>query len=711
MGKHSRVKWIIAGAFVSIGLGLWGFARAGNDFSPEPGAPNSKFLREYQYQEFKKTPPPWRTENPSPWLEFWKCVFSAVGLIRFYDLYQPGEAPWQLIAAQFLVPGIALFGAGTVFLVGVRKNLRTALARRKSNHTVVCGIGDVGMQVIQNLRTSGQHVVAVDLKDNSSGAATCEKSGVPLVQGDAKNPEVLLAAGIRRAQTAVITTGSDGENLDIALQINSMNANAADLGSGRIRVLAQVRSDWMRRRVTASERRAEGLANIDLRLFNPFTDAARMLIKRLHLPPRPEFEAQTFVLIGFGAYGREIALHLIRAYPVALGRTLKILVFDEKAEEAKTRFTVTDPAALDLASVEFVTASVSEWSPDLTRIVEPKLEEAGRLLGIVVAMGDDQVTLSTALDVRSLLDRNNHLYVPIYVRLEYYRQLGKLVREMEKMSNFSGRVEIFGTLEETLSPDVLLGSKLDEFAQALHADYLKRSTKNPQAAVPWDELPQFYKMSNRWRADHTPILMELAGMHLEEVASPTVARLSDDQIERLARLEHRRYSIERRLAENRPRSAWRDDPSLYDWTDSADNKKELAPGNKDYNRQEVAKLPQIMAEVGIELRPVRAIRLYGEWLAEATKEVDQAIADAQPAHYNLIVDLDNPDAIRAAGRALKLPSRSVWLISNELPPELGPRRKAKANEPEERPAVTEQANGWARKAEVALDVSPAPEND
>jgi len=57
-----------------------------------------------------------------------------------------------------------------------------------------------------------------------------------------------------------------------------------------------------------------------------------MLTKQLHLPPSPEFEARTFVLVGFGAYGREIALHLIRSSPVALGQMLKIVVFDQDAD-------------------------------------------------------------------------------------------------------------------------------------------------------------------------------------------------------------------------------------------------------------------------------------------------------------------------------------------------------------------------------------------
>ena len=177
----------------------------------------------------------------------------------------------------------------------------------------------------------------------------------------------------------------------------------------------------------------------------------------------------------------------------------------------------------EVATLEFVAASVAPGSSDLAHIVETALESAGPLLGIALALGNDEMSLCAALEMRSLLDRNGHVHVPVYVRLEHYRRLGEVVRTIEDISAFGDRLQVFGTLEETLSADVLLGARLDAFAQALHEDYRQRSqdTINPQANVPWRELPEFMKMSNRWRADHTPLLMELTGLHLErEVPSP-----------------------------------------------------------------------------------------------------------------------------------------------------------------------------------------------
>ncbi len=568
MYKRLENVILVCFAVLAVGLGFWGYAIAGHNYSPPS---------DYDSPVFNPI-------RPFLWSECIQCLFSAIGLIRCVDLFQPFRDPWQLVVAQFAVPGVALLTAAQIFLVSLRKDIRTALARHSINHTIVCGVGDVGMQVIQNLRGAGHHVVAIDLVNDSPNAATCEKSRVPVLQGDAKNPQVLLASGVRRADTVVVCTGSDAENMDVALQVKNLLSQHSYRMPRKVRVLAQLRNEWLHKRLINTDKKSLGSAHVDLRLFNPFTNAVRMLIKRLRLPPSPEYDAGTFVVIGFGAYGREATLHLIRAALVGLNSTLNVLVIDQNAEVLKERFLVGNPAAAEMASLHFISASVAPGSPDIKNIIEEKLRSAGPLLGVAIALGDDQVSLCAALEIRSLLDRMERLRVPVYVRLEHYRQLGELVSNVESICRFNDRLQVFGTLEEILSPGVLFGSRLDALAQALHEDYRRRSQEqiNQQANVPWHELPEFMKMSNRWRADHTPLLLALAGFHVEEdVNSPLVLELTADEIEVLAQLEHRRFTIERRLVDwlsgETRRHLQRRHPHLAGWSMLAEDQRELEP--------------------------------------------------------------------------------------------------------------------------------------
>ncbi len=679
MNKRSQRIFVVCFAAAALGLGFWGYASAGSSYVAGAGS---------------------HPANPWSWLEALRCLVASIGLLRVVELFQPGRDPWPLVIAQFAVPGAALLALAQLFLDRAPQKTRTGMLQQRSGHTVVCGVGEVGMQVVQGLRDARESVVAIDLSDDSPNAATCEKCGVTVLKGDAKNAQVLQAAGIHNARTALITTGSDSENLEIALQIKTLRdgqfhsaANGATTAEC-IQVLTELRNGWMRKRLIAGEKSSLSSPGVDLRFFNPHSNAARMLIGRLQIPPAPEFEALTFVVVGFGAYGREIVLHLLRCSPVQLGRRLKILVLDGDAEEARKRFATEEPVAATLASIEFIKATVTAESADWRRRVEETLKATGSLLGVALALSEDDASLCAALEMRWLLDRKGSFHVPVYVRLEHYRQLGELVLGTESVAGFRDRLQIFGTLEETLSRDVLLGSRLDGLASALHEDCRRhlQGLVHPQANVPWDALPEFLKMSYRWRTDAAPLLMALAGLQLVgDVRSAAGLPAGEAEIEVLAQLEHRRCMVERRLdqeafdAENgRAREEWRS----------------LSEGQQDQKRCEAARLPQVMAGLGIEVVPVRTVRLYGERLAGAVDELVPILAAPQFVHCNLIVDLDDTDAVRFSMRAMDLPLLSVWLFSRDTPPEFltggvdavpGPRN-----------TLIQRAAGWAPRERVTL---------
>ena len=112
-------------------------------------------------------------------------------------------------------------------------------------------------------------------------------------------------------------------------------------------------------------------------------------------------------------------------------------------------------------------------------------------------------------------------------------------------------------------------------------------------------------------------------------------------------------------------------------------------------------MPKIMAALGIELHPVSALRLYGKWLASAPSELDALLAAPASAHCNLIVDLDESQAVRIAARALSLPSLSLWLFSREEPREFSVRKPQ--TQESDRAALIQRANGWSLRDRVALD--------
>ena len=105
--------------------------------------------------------------------------------------------------------------------------------------------------------------------------------------------------------------------------------------------------------------------------------------------------------------------------------------------------------------------------------------------------------------------------------------------------------------------------------------------------------------------------------------SPTKLEFSLEEIETLARLEHRRWYIDRRLlgvtyGEARSARPQRH-PLLVEWERLPENVRET-------NRNEVKRLTTILAEVKFEVQREHKILAFDETLGEAVRELESSAA-------------------------------------------------------------------------------------
>ncbi len=321
---------------------------------------------------------------------------------------------------------------------------------------------------------------------------------------------------------------------------------------------------------------------------------------------------------------------------------------------------------------------------------------------MVVCLPTDEVGLFVSLEVRTLLDRIGQLHVPIYVCLEHCRRLGDFAGDIEGVARVQGRLSVFGTFEELFSPRVLIDEDLDVLAEAFHEDYRKRPKEklNPVADVPWHALPEFMKMSNRWRADHLPVMLGLAGFRLKKkVTSPLIVKLTPEETELLAQYEHRRYTVERRLLEwtsgAERHHGHRRTPHLASWED-------LSTEQQQWNRDEAEHVPAILAGLGMEVQRTRKICAYGPSLDSAGGELERALAEPEPFHYVVLADTDAVAGKQIAERSLRLPSVSLWIISREAPPELYQGRRRAAADPKLSAAIA-QSQGWIPRSHLIAE--------
>ena len=122
---------------------------------------------------------------------------------------------WRLQVARFVAPVIAastlLQSASVVF----REQFARFRARRARRHTIVCGLGPMGVALASVLVEAGRQVVAIEPDPSSPGVATATDLDIPVIIGDPTDTTVLRAARGDRAAQIVAATESDGDNAAI----------------------------------------------------------------------------------------------------------------------------------------------------------------------------------------------------------------------------------------------------------------------------------------------------------------------------------------------------------------------------------------------------------------------------------------------------------------------------------------------------------------
>jgi voltage-gated potassium channel len=146
-------------------------------------------------------------------------------------LYSP-PAAWYLLILQALYPllGFVLIGEGIIrfalLMISRRlgeKEWMRVMASTYRDHVVLCGIGHLGLRVLQELVRAGVPTVVLEKEEGNRNMAAAKELGVPVLVRDMKEDQALIDAGIPTARAVVIATNDYMANLEVALDSRRMN--------------------------------------------------------------------------------------------------------------------------------------------------------------------------------------------------------------------------------------------------------------------------------------------------------------------------------------------------------------------------------------------------------------------------------------------------------------------------------------------------------
>ncbi|MBM3982020.1 MAG: hypothetical protein FJ304_17510 [Planctomycetes bacterium] len=145
------------------------------------------------------------------------------------ELHGENKPEWVKVFLSVLkLAGAALVAGFTAILTNylIRARLGGALEARRvpdSGHTVVCGLGNIGYRVVEELLALGERVVAIDKAADGPYLDIVRQKGVPTFIGDSTVPAVLRQARADTAKVVIAVTSSELANIEIALLVREMN--------------------------------------------------------------------------------------------------------------------------------------------------------------------------------------------------------------------------------------------------------------------------------------------------------------------------------------------------------------------------------------------------------------------------------------------------------------------------------------------------------
>lgn len=165
------------------------------------------------------------------WIEAIYMTIITVTTVGFSEV-RPLDADAKIFTVFLIVTSVFIFGfaISVVSEYILARNSLEQLKRKKvqkqidglSNHVVVCGYGRNGMQAAEKLMAYRKPFVVIE-KDKE----IIERHGeeVLFVEGDANEDEVLIQAGIDRAQYLITAVPDDAANLFVVLSARQLNRN------------------------------------------------------------------------------------------------------------------------------------------------------------------------------------------------------------------------------------------------------------------------------------------------------------------------------------------------------------------------------------------------------------------------------------------------------------------------------------------------------
>jgi len=517
---------------------------------------------------------------------------------------EAGEKNLAFQIARILSPAVSAYAAMKALAAILRDQVRAFGLWLRRDHIVICGLGRKGFRLARGFQERGESVVVIESDPDNGLIDLCEDAGIETIAGDATRPDVLRRAGIERAKHLICVCGEDGTNAEIVAQARAIirGRPGPPLSS-----FVHIVDPGFCRLLRECEFGPNEKDRIRLEFFNIYDSGARMLLAEIPFPGDGTPASRRLVVVGAGRMGQSLILYAARdwwATHQGQGERPRIAIVDRYARRKASSLQVEFPRLRDACDLEPIDVEIEDPAFLEARFL---FDPGGRpdAAAIHVCVDNDSLSLNTGM---KLLRHARPHGIPVVIRLTSESGLPSLLRCGKDGARIDPVLRTFPLIDRTCRPDSVLGGFLEDLARAVHEVYLRTQRAPGQTAVenphlvPWEDLPEEIKESNRAQVDDIRNKLDVIGCRLGPLTDwfPPVFPLSDEEVERLAQREHERWCDFMRArgwsyAPGPKDTILKTNPYLCPWA-------RLSGPVKDIDRDAIRALPEVLARAGLEIR-------------------------------------------------------------------------------------------------------------
>jgi voltage-gated potassium channel Kch len=465
--------------------------------------------------------------------------------------------PIILEIARLLAPLVVGSAAVIAFYSFSRDRLQLMRIPLWRGHVVVCGLGQVGSEILQRLCDEvpdpRHHVVVIESVRTNPNVELCRDLKIPVIFGDAQRKETLRSAGVPNAARVIAVGPSDAVNAEIVAIAQGL---AKSRTAGALHCLARIDDPELCALLRIQEASFTlNPTSSTLEFFNLDDVGARAWLTKFPIPRSGRPHILVSRLDGLGTW-----LVLLAAARWCANRTddtkLWITVVDDRAEERVGALVAQYPGVGGVCHFVYSSTSV----PDVRGLAAKlKGQMAPPLILAYVTADTDERALEAALGLRHHFNAalpdvvetsatpGRSATLPLVVEMWQTSGVGRLISETHAGGGTD--VRMFPSLEAACTPELIKGGSFDVYepiAIAIHERWCEQQPHGKPRPT-WQELDESRKESSRAQArDIEPKLTKIR-CHIEPsgASNEPEFHFDHDEIEMLARDEHERWIRER----------------------------------------------------------------------------------------------------------------------------------------------------------------------